>query len=284
MDDELLEGKVPSGGPITLELSESLLYWGGVPPNFTADPWHSVNFNHFLGCMKDLQIDTTPLGLLNSDSYGVDLGCKSSAPSVATFKGISGQRSSYVELRSTPLKEEADISFTFRTIQPDTILLLSTFQGIQSGARGKETHFYSIAIVGGLLEARFNGGAGETPLISESRVNDGKYHTVTISKRHRRISMSLDDQEIGASRLTKGTRDIDAPVDGGLYLGGVPRRISLKGMVGTKESLKGIIRDLVINKKPVKFNEPVGFEFVDIGRESFVGNEVTEPEYTLERV
>lgn len=240
--------------------------------------------------MKDLQIDTTPLGLLNSDSYGVDLGCKSSAPAVATFKGTIGSRSSYLELRSAPLKEEADISFTFRTIQLDTLLLLSTFQGQTPGSgmgvrsfAGKETHFYSVAIVGGLLEARFNGGAGETPLISESRVNDGKYHTVTLSKRHRRVSMSLDDSEIGASRLAKGTRDIEAPTEGGLYLGGCPKRITLRGMAGTKESLKGIIRDLVINKKPVKFNEPVGFEHVNIGRESFVGNEVTEPEFILER-
>lgn len=124
-----------------------------------------------------------------------------------------------------------------------------------------------MAVVGGLLEAKFNGGAGESFLISDNRVNDGVYHTVTVSKRHRRITMTLDDVEIGTSRLVKGTRDIDAPGEGGLFLGGLPRSMTLRGMAGTKESLKGIIRDIVINKKPLKFNEPLNFEKVGIGRE-----------------
>lgn len=79
--------------------------------------------------------------------------------------------------------------------------------------------------------------------------------------------MTLDDVEIGASRLAKGTRDIEAPTDGGLFLGGLPKSMTLRGMAGTKESLKGVIRDFVLNKKPLKLNEPVTFERVGIGRE-----------------
>lgn len=81
------------------------------------------------------------------------------------------------------------------------------------------------------------------------------------------ISMTLDDVEIGASRLAKGTRDIEAPLEGGLFLGGLPRSMTLRGMAGTKEPLKGVIRDFVLNKKPLKLNEPVNFEGVGIGRE-----------------
>lgn len=47
-------------------------------------------------------------------------------------------------------------------------------------------NYYSISVVDGLLEARFNGGGGESMIITDHRVNDGKYHTVTVSKRNRR--------------------------------------------------------------------------------------------------
>jgi len=79
--------------------------------------------------------------------------------------------------------------------------------------------------------------------------------------------MTLDDVEIGASRLAKGTRDIEAPLTGGLFLGGLPRSMTLRGMAATKDSLKGVVRDFVLNKKPLKLNEPISFEGVGIGRE-----------------
>ncbi len=44
--------------------------------------------------------------------------------------------------------------------------------------------------------------------------------------------------------------------------------MSLKGMAGTKEPLKGVIRDAVFNGKLLRLNEPVSFERVGIGRES----------------
>lgn len=109
-----------------MELADSDLYYGGVPTNFSIEQWETVTFKPFLGCMKDLQVDTTPLSLLNKDSenHGVDLGCREKAAKVVTFKG-----NGYLELRSMPLREEADFSFTFKTTQSDALLLVSTFQG-----------------------------------------------------------------------------------------------------------------------------------------------------------
>ena len=261
VDDELLEGRVPTGGPATLELADAVIYYGGVPPNFTATSWPSVTFKPFLGCMKDLQVDITPLGLLNADSYGVDTGCQERPNQVVSFLG----KGSFIELRSLALREEADFAFTFRTKQPDAMLLMSTFQG-QARGPVRDSHYYSIAIVGGLLEARFNAGSGETLIISETRVNDGVYHTVSVSKRHRRVAVFLDDTEIGASRMAKGSRDIEAPPDGGLYVGGLPRTIILRGMAGTRESLKGEILDFVFNRKAMPLNDPLVFEKVIMGR------------------
>lgn len=68
--------------------------------------------------------------------------------------------------------------------------------------------------------------------------------------------------------MARGTKDIEAPSEGGLYLGGLPSGMSLKGMAGTKEPLKGVIRDAVFNRKLLRLNEPVNFEGVGIGRET----------------
>lgn len=129
VDDELLEGRVPTGGPSTLELDHVSIYYGGVPPNFTTESWPAVSFKPFLGCMKDLQVDTTPLDLLSSDAFGIDPGCKQKPNQVTAFYG----NGSFMELKSFPMKEEADLSFTFKTRQANALLLLSTFQGQTKG-------------------------------------------------------------------------------------------------------------------------------------------------------
>lgn len=127
VDDELIEGKVPTSGPASLELAESVVYYGGVPPNFTFQLWPTVTFKPFLGCMKDLQVDSSPLGLSVSDSYGIESGCRSELYSISSglFKG----KNAFIELKSKALKEEADLSFTFKTNQSEALLLLSTFEG-----------------------------------------------------------------------------------------------------------------------------------------------------------
>ena len=133
VQDEYLEGKIPFGSPISLELSDSELYFGGVTPNFTSHHWPSVVFKPFLGCIKDAQIDTTPLNLLQQEAFGVETGCVEKTLKVVSFEG-----SGFLQLNSEPLKEEADLSFTFKTTQSDALLLLSTFEGTK-GTRNKDS-------------------------------------------------------------------------------------------------------------------------------------------------
>lgn len=140
VDDELLEGKVPTSGPTSLELGDSVIYYGGVPPNFTFELWPTVTFKPFLGCMKDLQVDNTPLGLAKSDSYGIEAGCRSELYSISTALFLGGN--SFIELKSKPLREEADLSFTFKTNQTDALLLLSTFEGQRGSQRDSVSFIY----------------------------------------------------------------------------------------------------------------------------------------------
>ena len=47
---------------------------------------------------------------------------------MASFRGDG-----YVELVSQPLRSEASFGFSFRTLAPDGLILLSTYQGQSSG-------------------------------------------------------------------------------------------------------------------------------------------------------
>lgn len=87
-----------------LQLKDSKLYFGAVPPDFDGSRYQSlrsnsdferfenvltkvmlqcrfstVGFQSFIGCMKDLQVETTPLDLLKYEAYGVDPGCSDRA-------------------------------------------------------------------------------------------------------------------------------------------------------------------------------------------------------------
>lgn len=60
---------------LTLEMDQ--VFFGGVwpmvrPKKFSTS---SIQFEPFAGCMKDIQIGTTPIDLLRRQSYGVDTGC-----------------------------------------------------------------------------------------------------------------------------------------------------------------------------------------------------------------
>ena len=46
--------------------------------------------------------------------------------------------------------------------------------------------YYSVAVVDGEIEARFNGGNGEAKIVSDESYNDGNYHTITVLKAHRK--------------------------------------------------------------------------------------------------
>lgn len=124
VDDEIIEVSTQSPTSVLLDLANIQLYYGGVTPNFTQRDWPQIQFKPFIGCMKDVQIDTTPLYFLNVDSYGIEAGCKSDYLKTITFLGEG-----YLELVGKPLKDDSELMFSFKTAQEDCLLLLSTFEG-----------------------------------------------------------------------------------------------------------------------------------------------------------
>lgn len=139
VDDEILDDpSTPIPSSVLLDLANIQLYYGGVTPNFTQRDWPQIQFKPFLGCMKDVQIDTTPLYLLSIDSYGIERGCK-----IDYLKTITLSGDGYIELVGKPLKDETEIVFSFKTHQEDTLLLLSTFEGQRSDKSRDSVRFFS---------------------------------------------------------------------------------------------------------------------------------------------
>ncbi|KAG0419196.1 hypothetical protein HPB47_004290, partial [Ixodes persulcatus] len=179
VEDEQVQGELPRRTASELQLKDSKLYFGAVPPDFDGSRFSTVGFQSFIGCMKDLQVETTPLDLLKYEAYGVDPGCSDRAMKLVSFKGTG-----YLELKGKTLAAEGNYGFTFKSTQTEGLLMISTFSSVQ-GADAKRDHYYSVALKDGHLELRLNGGSGEVALRSEQRYNDNKFHTLTVLKRHR---------------------------------------------------------------------------------------------------
>ncbi|KAF8792889.1 Laminin subunit alpha-1 like protein [Argiope bruennichi] len=260
VEDEYHDGQLPANSNSTMELQKSFLYYGGVPPNFTINLWSGITFQKFFGCMKDLQIDSTPLDLLQNSSFGVEASCKDIPQKSVGFRG-----SGFIEMPGIPLNQEASFSFSFQTMRDSAVLLLSTFDSGKN-FESKRPDYYSVAIVNGFIEARFDGGNGEAIIESNKTYNDGNYHTVTVIKTHRKVVMRVDDEEVGSDRLPKGSKDIDAPPQRGLYFGGFREGIEYNSMLSTATPLFGTIKDVIFNNKILYFSNPVDFKGAGIGR------------------
>jgi hypothetical protein len=77
--------------------------------------------------------------------------------------------------------------------------------------------------------------------------------------------MSIDDVETGISRMERGTRAIEGPEVGGLYLAGLPDTIALRGRAATKQRLDGELAELTFDGRPFSLADPVRFEGVRLG-------------------
>ncbi|UYV76875.1 LAMA2 [Cordylochernes scorpioides] len=270
VDEEMVEGQLPPGGTSSLDIQGNHLYYGGVPPNFSVDPWPSLTFHKFHGCMKDIQIDTTPVNLLQYSSYGINPGCTDRSLHSAVFRG-----SGFLELKGQPLSHEASFGLSFLTSQEDALLLLSTFEG-RRAPEDKRKHYYSVSLIGGNVEVRLSSGSGETVVTSDGVVvNDGRYHTLLVLRKNRRLSLVIDDVEVAHVRVVRISKEIAAPSDGGLFLGGVRAGMKVGQMAASHNAFSGTIKDCIFNDRWVGKCMYVSHPEADVCRPT--------PTYHLER-
>lgn len=64
-----------------------------------------------------------------------------------------------------------------------------------------------------------------------------------------RVTLKVDDREVNATRLDRGSQLVEGPDTGGLYFGSVPEGINISTMVGSSRALKGCIQDVIVNNR-----------------------------------
>ncbi|KAK0081679.1 hypothetical protein PV325_011758 [Microctonus aethiopoides] len=269
------------------DLSQAKYYIGGVPPSFNPDKLMLPTETSFLGCMSNINIQEgyDPMA---EQYYGVEPTCSNKPMRIVGFYGDG-----YLEHRAYSLKKISSIiSFSFRTMQDNAALLLSTFQGqedqmnhIQKNNGDKEDGnnnkdiYYSVAVVNGQIQVRLNGGRGEIILQTNNTFNDGKYHTVFVSKKRKDVELRIDDAYQSAARLPTGVA-IRAPDYGGLFFGGLPALINNTKMIGSNVPLYGAIKDVIFNDNILRFDGAITFDHALIGRAGPPMGKDSSPTYT----
>lgn len=109
--------------------------------------------------------------------------------------------------------------------------------------------YYSVAVIGGQVQVRLNSGRGELIIQSNNSYNDGKYHSVTVSKRRKEVELRVDDAYQGGGKLSTAAAVRAPESNGGLFFGGLPALINNTKMIATGVPLYGAIKDAIFNEE-----------------------------------
>jgi hypothetical protein len=113
---------------------------------------------------------------------------------------------------------------------------------------GPGQSFYSVSLVDGRLNVQVDAGHGGVVLSPQKRFNDGKFHSLSVTKTGRRLELTIDDELQDTVTLPRGASVVRAPgPSGGLYFGGVPSNFTNTGLAASSVPLIGTIKDVIFN-------------------------------------
>ncbi|VDI80814.1 Hypothetical predicted protein [Mytilus galloprovincialis] len=145
-------------------------------------------------------------------------------------------------------------------IRPDRSNGLILFSGEKKNA---ESDFFSIALVDGFVEFRYDCGTGMAVIKSKDRVDIGDWNMVTVKRVGNEGSLKLNDHDMiqglskGAySRLTLRLK---------LYLGGYIDMHSIAERVGVTQSFVGCIQSMNVNDEPYDMRQVDFFGQAELG-------------------
>lgn len=243
-----------NGSNTGLELKGRPLYFGGIPESYDLEPflkWGTINRTGFLGCLRQIQIQTFSQDLLTGETVGVTNGCPAEGYRTIGFYG-----NGFAKYKAASLPEKGDVSLSFRTTQKDALLLLAY--------DNDQRNFYSFVLVDGKVEGRFSTNSLPKKITTSKTFNDGHLHNVAIQKVGNRTTVYVDDEaQLEEAVLVREEVNVDH-----LYIGGVINYNFPQGqaMAATTKGLEGCISDIIINQRILNLNAPLQFERADIGR------------------
>lgn len=74
-----------------------------------------------------------------------------------------------------------------------------------------------------------------------------------------RISLYVDDEEVGTIRLARQVYTVESSSSDGLYVGGVPKELLIHDQAGTNLPMQGIIKELALDRQLINLNQKHSF-------------------------
>jgi hypothetical protein len=206
-EPEMKSGESPGSAD---RLAAGNIYVGGLV-GIPDDLYPSVTRIGFHGCLRELSLlGQTIDPLTNIESSGIFPNCLPQSVGLVSFNGPFG---GYVSAAPANIDGDLSMIFRFRTIQPDGIMLYT--------ANADKSQFIAVMLVAGAVHLSADSGGDRVDVIAqETSYNDGEWHTVSVTKKSRRISLAVDDGSFdNFDRFQKKSIRADAF----LLVGGLPR-------------------------------------------------------------
>ncbi|CAH1790210.1 unnamed protein product [Owenia fusiformis] len=146
----------------------------------------------------------------------------------------------FIRLNRWDALKKGDISFKFRTTDPQGVLF---FNGGSPGV----SDFVAAELYDGKLYFLIDLGDGANrTLVSDIQVDDGRWHTFHVSRDERVVDLTLDRDR---KRVNIQGSKVDLHLGTQFYLGGIQDRIKRPWQLWSKDGFVGCIDDLRINNQ-----------------------------------
>ncbi|XP_041828228.1 neurexin 3a isoform X4 [Melanotaenia boesemani] len=211
--------------------SDDFFYVGGSPS--TADLPGSPVSNNFMGCLKevvyknnDIRLELSRMARILDSKMKIQGEVSYKCENVATLDPISFETpEAYISLPKWNTKRMGSISFDFRTIEPNGLILFThgKLQERKDAARSQKNtkvDFFAVELLDGNLYLLLDMGSGTIKVkATQNKVNDGNWYHVDIQRDGRSGTISVN------SRRTPFTASGESEIldlEGDMYLGGLP--------------------------------------------------------------
>ena len=137
------------------------------------------------------------------------------------------------------------ISLTFNPVTDSGLLFFT------STAETDFTDYFSLALVDGHAELRFNLGSGHFSVTSEEELELNTWHVVTATLSSGRGELTVDDGPLIPGSSQSPFTILNTQDD--IWLGGYTNFVDLMSITGTAEGFSGCVSDLTIDGRSVDF-------------------------------
>ncbi|XP_021959945.2 laminin subunit alpha-1 isoform X2 [Folsomia candida] len=249
--------------PLSLDLLSAVYHIGGVSPIFDPTKWKElVSVVPYVGCMKNILINNSPYDPLSGTYYGVESPCGGKTVYKTSFEGDG-----FAEFGSKPMAKSFKFGFSFKTLSPTGLLVLSTNAKLNS----VDDNYYAVYLENGQAKVQIGTPHGLVFLVANgTRYDDGKYHAIRfVKKNSRKVILFMDDEEIMESRLPKSVSVVTAPTNRGLFLGGTHPEIRTQyqdSALTVTRGFTGCIQNFYFDNQIMSFSFPISHRNHNLGQ------------------